>query len=322
VELDDVDTRILEELQYNFPLTKTPYKDSARNIGISTGMLLDKLRKLASTGLIKRIGFYLNYKARRLQAALIAVRVEGGMDSIIDTVSMDEYTTHAYLRDHPVYNVWIVSKRGTREELVDFARRLAERAGTTEWTVLFGVRTWKLSVKYDLARGVSRSASSHVVPPVNPPILTSEELAIATRLRKLPIEERPYNIIGSELSLGEDHVYNTMINLLRKGALGDPGAALDGGKIGFKENVMLMTRPGNSDYTDLCRCLANVSYTTHVVQREEYPRGSCRYKCYAMVHAVDKARLSRVIDEIVMKCNPSGWLQVKSLRDLKPGVVR
>ncbi len=322
MELDSIDMRILGELQYHFPLTKTPYKDTAEKLGVHTDFLLERLRNLASAGVVKRVGFYLNYKAKKLKAALIAVRVNGGINRIIEAVRSDNYTTHAYLRDHPVYNVWIVSKRKTREELIELAGRLAGEAGTDKWTVLFGVKTWKLSVKYDLERGISKSAWNHVVPPENPPALSDEEYRIASKLRRLPLEERPYRTIGSELSVDEDYVYNTMISLLEKGALGDPGAALDGGKIGFKENVMLMAQPGRGGYEDLCRCLARAEYTTHVVQREEYPPGSCRYKCYAMVHAVDKQRLETVIGEIVDRCRPSSWLRVKSIRDLKPGVVR
>jgi len=322
VELDSIDVRILGGLQYHFPLTKTPYRDTAGKLGVPNELLIERLRKLASAGVVKRVGFYLNYKAKRLKAALIAVRVDREMNRIIDTVRGDNYTTHAYLRDHPIYNVWIVSKRKTREELIELAEKLAGEAGTNKWTVLFGLKTWKLSVKYDLERGVSKSASNHVVPPENPPALSDEEYRIASKLRRLPIEERPYRTIGSELGVGEDYVYETMISLLEKGALGDPGAALDGGKIGFKENVMLMAQPGTGSYDDLCRCLARAEYTTHVVQREEYPPGSCRYKCYAMVHAVDKPGLEAIIGEIMDRCRPSSWLQVKSIRDLKPGVVR
>ena len=322
MELDSIDTRILDELQYHFPLTKTPYIDTAEKIGVPTELLLERLRNLASAGVVKRVGFYLNYKAKKLKAALIAVRVDGEMNRIINAVGSDNYTTHAFLRDHPVYNVWIVSKRKTREELIELAERLASNAGTDKWTVLFGVKTWKLSVKYDLERGISKSASNHVMPPENPPILSDEEYRIASKLRSLPLEERPYRIIGSELGVDEDYVYNMMINLLEKGALGDPGAALDGGKIGFKENVMLMAQPGAGSYEDLCRCLARAEYTTHVVQREEYPPGSCSYKCYAMVHAVDRSRLEMIIGEVLNQCRPSSWLRVKSIRDLKPGVVR
>jgi DNA-binding Lrp family transcriptional regulator len=314
--------KILHEIQYNFPLTLTPYKDISKRIGVPVDYFLETLRELKSTGLIKRIGFYLNYRARKQHAALIALSTNGYYDDIVSELRRDPQTTHVYVRDHPVYDLWIVSKRRSRNALIKLAEGLASRYGVDKWLVLFGVRTWKLSVKYDILEGVSKSLDNYTVPPRETKSLTDEELYLAKRFRDLPLNQRPYLTIGESVGISEEEVHGTMKKLLNIGVLGDPGAALDGRKLGFKENGMLMISPGSGNYEALCNCLADNRYTTHVIEREPYPPESSISRCFAMIHAVNKDKLESILKRVISMCRPGEWLLVKSLEDLKPGVVR
>lgn len=316
------DVRLLNELQYNFPLSKTPYQDISNRLDIQVNQLLDRLKSLKSIGIIKRIGFYLNYRAKHQQAALIALSTNANYSEITNYLIRDKNTSHAYIRDHPSFDLWIVSKRKSREELVDFARYLANKYRVKNWIVLLGVKTWKLSVKYDLIKGVSRSSQRYVNLSDGILILDDHELVLAEKLKSLPFEPRPYDVISRSLGLSVETVYNRMLLLVKKGVLGDPGAALDGRKLGFIENGMLMMSPYNDDYEELCGCLAHNEYTTHVVQREAYPPGSCEMGCYAMIHAVSREKLEFLRDQVVSQCRPRKWLLIRSIGDLKPGIIR
>ncbi|MCE4614161.1 MAG: Lrp/AsnC family transcriptional regulator [Desulfurococcales archaeon] len=315
------DVRLLNELQYNFPFSKTPYQDISIRLSIQVDLLLDRLRKLKSLGIIKRIGFYLNYRAKNQQAALIALSTNGNYSEISSYLIRDTGTSHAYIRDHPSYDLWIVSKRRDRKELIDFARYLANKYHVKDWIVLFGTKTWKLSVKYDLINGISRSSQKYTDPPDSIPTLREHELVVAERLKSLPLEPQPYDAVSRSIGLSEKTVYNRMLSLVKKGVLGDPGAVLDGRKLGFIENGMLMMTLYNG-YGDLCRCLARNEYTTHVVQREAYPPGSFETSCYAMIHAVNREKLEFLQDQVVSHCHPRKWLLIRSVGDLKPGTIR
>ncbi|MCE4607190.1 MAG: Lrp/AsnC family transcriptional regulator [Desulfurococcales archaeon] len=321
ISLSASDVRLLNELQYNFPLSRTPYQDISIRLGIQVNQLLSSLRKFKSLGVIKRIGFYLNYRAKNQQAALIALSTKGNYSEISSYLARDAYTSHAYIRDHPLFDLWIVSKRKSRDELIGFIKHLANEYHVKDWVILFGVKTWKLSVKYDLVNGISRSNGKYVNPPDNIPTLQEHELVLAEKLKSLPLEVQPYSVVSRLFGLSEETVYNRMLALTRKGVLGDPGASLDGRKLGFVENGMLTMTP-YSDYSDLCECLARNEYTTHVVQREAYPPGSFEMGCYAMIHAVNRGKLEFLRDRILSQCHPHKWLLIRSIEDLKPGTIR
>ncbi len=312
---------VLMELQYRFPETSTPYCDVAERLGVETSTLLGALRRLRSIGVLKRVGFYVNYRSERLRAALIAIAAGRRVEEIAREVfASDPYATHVYERNHPIYNLWVVTKRPSLEELMGVARSIEERYGV-DTVLLYGKRTLKLSVKYDLYEGVSRSGPywrvSQNPPPPEAYGLTPAKMRL---YRSLPLEERPYRVVADRLGLSEEEAAGLAWRMLRDGALGDPGAALDGHKAGFKINIMLTTR--DSGGMETCSCLAGLPFTTHVVYRTVHPPGKWEYPCYAMIHAVDRERADRLVRTAVSRCGLEDFFLLESLRDLKPGVVR
>ncbi|MET1128723.1 MAG: Lrp/AsnC family transcriptional regulator [Thermoproteota archaeon] len=324
MKLDEATIDVLMELQYNFPLTPTPYADVASRLGLSEDFVLTALRRLKDSGILKRVGFYLNYRASGLAAALVAFSTRGRFSSLVDELRRDELTTHSYLRSHPVYDVWIVTKAESRERLLEKVRRLALRHNIERYIVLFSAKTYKLSVKYDLRRGISRAGRWSMVAQ-NPP--SPQQLgvdpAILRRLRSLPLESRPYKSVAEAHGLTEEEVVSMAREMLSKGVLGDPGAALDGHKVGFRENGMVVVGGDNIEVT--CSRIAEaVEEATHVVLREPHPPGSWDKPCYFMVHATSKNLLEAVVSDRMdaLGVDRKQYEIIYSLEDLKPGTVR
>jgi len=314
----------LMELQYRFPLTPTPYHDVAERLGISVAELLDMLKTLKEKRILKRIGFYLNYRAARKRAALIAIETAKPREATRYLAGVLE-VTHSYLRDHPVYNLWVVGKHENPEKIVEAARKAAEQYGSGKWLVLWGERTLRLSVKYDLEKGVSRAGplSSVAANPPRPEDI-GYSMALARALRVLPLEERPYAVIANRLGLTEEQVVAAMHKMLEKGILGDPGAALDGHRLGFVYNGMVTLAPRDMEQLDmLCQWVVDsVEEATHVVKRSVTPPGSWRHLCYFMVHAVDEAKVKQILRRLGNCPYLNDYMVIKSLEDLLPGVIR
>lgn len=315
----------LMELQYRFPLTPTPYCDVAHRLGVEPDRLVSTLRELSRLGVLKRVGFYLNYRSTGKVAALVAYSTGGDkrkLEALAAEYRSDPLATHVYLRDHPYYDVWVVVKRGSRGELERHTATLASRLGL-DYVILYSRRTLKLSVKYDLLEGISRSGP---YPAVHPSPPRPEELgypaSLARALRVLPLEARPYRRIAAAHGMSEDEVVEAARVMLEAGVLGDPGAALDGHRAGFPENGMVVMEPLSSGEEGLCSCAAGLPYSTHVVLRESVPPGAWRHTCYFMVHAVSREKLAEAVRHAESTCRPRSLMVIRSLADLKPGVVR
>ncbi|MGC9112308.1 Lrp/AsnC family transcriptional regulator [Acidilobus sp.] len=320
--LTDLQVRALMELEYNFPLTSTdPYADVASSLGVDEGTLLQELRLLRSRGILKRVGFYYNFRSQGKDAALVALRAED-VDAVAKATAVDPLVTHSYLRDDPDYNVWIVVKRDNMDEIIKATEELARVGRASRYVILTSVRTYKLSVKYDLVRGVSRAGRYAVVPPRAP---RPEALGVPPRLpealRSLPLEPRPYSAAAKLSGLSEEEIVRLIPKLLEAGVLLDPGAAVDGESLGFKENGMVVMEPSGSP-EELCEAAARSEYSTHVVLRSSIPEGAWRYPCYAMIHAVRRDLVEEAARIIARDAGAKSYRIIYSIRDLKPGVVR
>lgn len=319
--MTDLEVELLMKLQYEFPLTPTPILDVAESLGLRFEEVSRILGRLVNAGILKRVGFYYNYRAQGHVAALVAFSCRESYEGIARILAEDPLVTHNFLRDHPVYNVWAVIKRGSREELLKYVDFVAREGGASRWIALFSRRTFKLSVKFDLKEGVSRSGPySAVVEDAPRPEDLGINPMIPRLVRSLELVERPYSKIASRVGLSEDEVVGLVKEMLGKGILADPGAALEGRSLGFTENSMVVME--GEDEWRLCECASDLPYSTHVVLREPYPPGSWTHNCYFMIHATSKDIIKKVIEVVKSRCKPRSLIPIYSLADLKPGVVR
>ncbi len=308
-------------VQYDFSIDSDPYELIANKLDINENKLINILNNLYKKSILKRIGFYLNYRSEGLKAALIGIAAGEEFGILRDRYSGDPLITHVYLRRHPLYNIWVVMKRNDINSILKERMYLEMKYGFKS-VVLFGKRTYKLSVKFDLYSCVSRSGRYSIVPDTRfrP---STDDLRVARLVRRLPLTPRPFESVAKKLGLSEDEILARVRELLENGVLLDPGAVLDGRRIGFGHNVMVALEPReSSDYDELCRCVAEQPWTTHVVLRESHPPGAWRHLCYFMVHSCSRPLVERVIHEILDSCPVKDFLEIESVADLKPGVVR
>ena len=327
VGLTDFEKRLLMYLQYEFPYSAPdPYARAAQNLGIDVEELVAKLRELREKGVLKRIGFYLNPRSRRRVVSLIAFK-GGDPEAMRRLCVEDAEVTHCYERvGGGEWRLWVVRRANTMEGLLVWASKAARTIGADSFEILEAVRLHRLSVKYDLYRGVSRAGPyTRVV--LNPP--TPEELGIDPRLpqmlRSLPLEPDPYAAIGSKLGYTREEVARLATLLLDRGVLGDPGAVLDGHRIGFVYNGMIVAWP-RGQLSRLCDAIVEmVPEATHIVERRVYPRdtrSTWAPSCYAMVHATSRELLEEVYGRVSSLEQVDHAAMLVSVRDLKPGAER
>ncbi len=317
---------VLNEVQYSFPISETPFIEISTKLGISIKELIMTLKMLKSSKVIKRIGFYYNYRSQGEKAALVALNVKDNnkLKEVAKYINKDPEVTHNYLRLHKDYNIWFTIRRRSIDQIVEFVEELSRKFKVERWLILPSKRVFKLSVKYDLLLGISRSGPFSHVPEHVPNV---EDLGIPhdlpNELRSLSVKERPYLSIARKYGVSEDEIIYYINLMLKKGVLLDPGASLDGHAVGFNENAMMILT-SRSRLEELCGCLTNMPYTTHVVLREVLASESAfegvKEACYGVIHAVKKALIEDIIYDIKNSCEPDDLEVAYSIKNLKPTV--
>jgi DNA-binding Lrp family transcriptional regulator len=104
--MDNHDKQILDIIQSHFPIAPHPYEEVGKQVGLSESEVLERVRDLKKSGLIRRMGANFTSQALGWQSTLCAASVpEDKLDQYVAEVNKHDGVTHNYLRENE-FNVW------------------------------------------------------------------------------------------------------------------------------------------------------------------------------------------------------------------------
>jgi DNA-binding Lrp family transcriptional regulator len=148
--MDDIDREILNEIQSGFPITSRPYLDLGKRFDLSEQELLERVKRLRSEGIIRRIGG--NFDSRKLNftSTLCAARVpKEKIKGFVELVNEYKGVTHNYLRGHD-YNVWFTFIAPSAGYIDNALRGISEKTGIKEILNLPAIKTFKIKVDFEV----------------------------------------------------------------------------------------------------------------------------------------------------------------------------
>ena len=104
--MDNVDRDLINLMQSGFPMESRPYEVIGDQLGISEDEVLERVSRLKSIGVIRRIGANVNPRSIGYTSTLCAAHVPADqIEDFVEEVNRHPGVTHNYERDHH-YNVW------------------------------------------------------------------------------------------------------------------------------------------------------------------------------------------------------------------------
>lgn len=144
--MDEIDQRILAELEQGLALESTPFNAIACKLGIAPKEVVARINELKQKGVIRRFGAVIKPNNIGFSAnALIAWKVpQGQIREIGDYMSKLQEVSHCYERK-PVsgrweYNLYTVMHGHERKEVERLANQISEMTGVQTFEVLFSTR--------------------------------------------------------------------------------------------------------------------------------------------------------------------------------------
>lgn len=151
--MDDIDRKILNILQDDFPLTVHPYKDIAEMIGLTEAEVLNRIQVLKDTGIIRRIGGVINARGMGWTTTLCAMTVpEHRIDEVAQRINQERGVTHNYLRDHQL-NMWFTLIAPSPEEASLILQQI-ERDTSIHIVEFPALQSYKIKVSFDMGEGM------------------------------------------------------------------------------------------------------------------------------------------------------------------------
>jgi len=126
--LSELDRRLLDDFQRDFPLCARPYESMATRLGCDEATVIKRLEQLEQRGYISRIGpvFKPNFLGASTLAAM-AVPAER-LQQVADLVSGYSEVNHNYEREHE-FNLWFVVTANDEQAVADVLDDVRRRTG-------------------------------------------------------------------------------------------------------------------------------------------------------------------------------------------------
>lgn len=127
-EVTQLEKRLLNEFQREFPLCPRPFAEIARRLGISETQTIAALKTLSEAGMVGRVGpVFRPHRIGTSTLAAIAVPVSR-LDEVADIVNGYAAVNHNYEREHR-YNLWFVATAGDEAQLEQVLLDIEHRSG-------------------------------------------------------------------------------------------------------------------------------------------------------------------------------------------------
>jgi DNA-binding Lrp family transcriptional regulator len=143
-EMDELDRAILNCIQSNFPITKRPYLEIARQTGLDEDTVVARVAALKERGIIRRMGGNFSPEKLGFVSTLCAARVpEEKIALFAKTVNRFQGVTHNYLRKND-YNVWFTFIAPSADEIASNLKAIARETGVEDILNLPATRVFKI----------------------------------------------------------------------------------------------------------------------------------------------------------------------------------
>ena len=122
--MDELDCRILDALQKDFPLSPRPYEAISDKLKLPCEQLLGRVQSLMADGLIRRIGVSLDSHKFGFCSILAAISVEKSViEQASEIIEKFPEITHNYLRSGR-FNIWFTIIASDNERIENIIKEI------------------------------------------------------------------------------------------------------------------------------------------------------------------------------------------------------
>lgn len=334
--MDDLDRKLLNMLQTDFPIVPEPFAELAKRLGMTEEEVIRRVNSLKDTGIIRQISAIFDSRALGYASMLVAFSVtDDWIEQTAETVSAYPGVSHNYERNH-YYNLWFTITVPPGTSPASEVGRLAAQTGPQAVRMFPALRVFKIGVAFDMTGDQIKTPCS---PPcqggqVTSPLLEKEGLgevlkydlneedieAVRALQRDLSLERRPFAALAVQARLSEDELIARANSFLKTGIMRRYAAVLHHRKAGFSANAMVAWKVPEDAIEAVGLKMADHPSVSHCYRRPTFP--DWPYSIFTMIHGHAREDCEKVAREISESTGMGEYVLLFSTREFKKSRVR
>ena len=159
--MDDLDRRLLNVIQADFPLVSRPFRALASALSLTESEVIDRVAQLKRQRIIRQISAIFDTRSLGYRSGLVAMRIHPErLDAAAAVVSSHPGVSHNYQRNH-AFNLWFTLAVPPTSDFEWTVQHLHAIAGAESTRVLPTLRLFKIGMQLDMEgkAGVEREES-------------------------------------------------------------------------------------------------------------------------------------------------------------------
>jgi len=302
IPLDELDKRLLNLLQGNFPIAERPYAHVAGLAEVPEDEVLTRTKRLVDERIIREITPIFDTRVLGYSSMLVAAKVDPENPwRAAKIINSHPGVSHNYLRDHD-FNIWftIATEPGSRLGLEGTLEVLQRLTGAESVRQLPTLRLFKIRMDLEMEKGTDALAAvAEAVDHREPEAIELSELDIAViRATQGPMEvvSEPFAPAAADLGSSQRELLDHLESMRERRALRRVAAILFHRRAGFSANGMGVWNVPEERILELGPRMASFRGISHCYQRPTY--ADWPYSVFTMAHGRSKEECDAILDSI------------------------
>ncbi len=302
IALDDLDKRLLNLMQGQFPIAPRPYQHVAGQAQITEDEAMARVRRLLDERIIRQVTPIFDTRALGYSSMLVAAKVDPENPwRAANIINAHPGVSHNYLRNHE-FNIWftIATEPDSPLGLDGTLEVLAGIAGAESVRQLPTLKLFKIRMDLEMEAGTDAlaKAAQAVAPAETEPQPYDEfDKAVIRALQgDLPVIPEPYAPAAQELGIAQSELLSHLDGMRERRLLRRVAAILFHRRAGFSANGMGVWKIPDDRILELGMRMASFRGISHCYQRPTYQ--DWPYSVFTMAHGRSKEECDAILDSI------------------------
>lgn len=306
VKTDEMDRKLMQMLQDEFPLVRNPWNVLAKHLGISPEEVLERTRRFYESGILRKIYPVLNKsKFSDCESTLIAMRVpKERMMEVAAIINEYKTVTHNYEREHD-FNLWFTITACGKGNLERDVNEIIRRTGIPEKDILNlpTTRVFKIDVRFHFIKNENALNVSEGAPPVPNALTAGDDVSESTMDEKdkkiiraiedgIPLVEYPFDAVAAHIGISAEEILSRLRKLINQRIIRRFGGSFDQRKVGIVANAVIAWKVPRDRVEEVGVNLSCFRGVTHCYEREIVP-GKWEYNLFTVVHGYDRESVEK-----------------------------
>jgi DNA-binding Lrp family transcriptional regulator len=302
IVLDELDKRLLNLMQGQFPIAPRPYQHVATKAEMTEDEVMARVQRLLDERIIRQVTPIFDTRALGYSSMLVAAKVDPEHPwRAANVINAHPGVSHNYLRNHE-FNIWftIATEPDSKLGLEGTLQALAREAGAESVRQLPTLKLFKIRMDLEMEAGTDALATAaQAVEPAETEAQPYDEFdrdVIRALQGDMPVIPEPYAPAAAQLGIGQEQLLVHLEGMQERRLLRRVAAILFHRRAGFSANGMGVWKVPDERILDVGKRMASFRGISHCYQRPTY--ADWPYSVFTMAHGRSKEECDAILDSI------------------------